>query len=334
MNSVEIEVKDLKPTSDTVKYLLKAYRTNQISSKTEEIKITNSDVIIQANPAADFRFSPTVKHVLTDFPAFFYLGIDNGANNDVHTINNQLYLYLKDNGADGCAGIRLFPINQDDLTKELSQCNINTETSIASDHPCVCELTKGTLNKTCIFQVEMLKQYATGKSCLIKVRTDAQFNASALTVKSVSGLPVINISAYNDGTSHSLFPDATKIDMLSNKLDSVNNWNLDDKKPENFDCASKHSLQKKCLLDDDILIEKPNETFFTVANNKFVINNYPGRNLSDDDKNRDVYLPKMFFIMAFKDNPWNQAPQIQLQSAVNKIVDKPNEIQFSLKSDK
>lgn len=310
-NTLTISAKD---TLKEGKYLLKAFTT-----KNKEVLIENSDVTVIARTFTDFSIDPATKHVLKDVPSFFFIGINNGVKS-VDSSDGKLYLSLRNNVDDGCTGISLFPVDQDYKISD-TPCKLSTDTEFAKDNPCACALAEGKLARTCLFKIQMPSNYGTdpavNKSCLVRLKTDKQENSNFADILAVNGLRAIEINADNGGGDKNAFNDASRMEMWSvhDQADKLlNSWHMAINK-DNFDCANKHLNHQQCLLDDEVLTETA-KNFFDAGSpgqNKFIIKNYPGRNI----EHTKVQIPQLNFVIAYILNTdWITSNRCQVKTAL------------------
>lgn len=266
----------------------------------------------------DFTMTPNSKHVLSDYSSFYYMNVGNvtGKNllkkKKIKGLANDAKLVLyADTTTDGCQGLA---INQLRIPASGSPsvgdvCTLSSAETTA-DNACACSLDPDQkIARSCAFKVQLSSAYETvGKTCKINLRVvDSAMQVivkGEAVVTSVHGLAKIVMQA--DGNSDQ-FNNGHRVEMCAiNKSDrDADNCILNKSWVTSLTRAN---IDSGRLYEDGIL-PAVHANYFdagTEGGNRFVINNYPGRNIATG-----ASLPRTQLIMGFKDtNNWgdNRCP--------------------------
>lgn len=241
-------------------------------------------VNIKAIEKLNFVMLPALKHVLINFPSYYYLGVSNNATPSTVT-GDKLYLYSLDSNPSYCSSITATPVDNNNPQTVNANCTISSQTV---DGSCTCPLSNGKLNKICVFKLAMPNNFVDGESCKFSVRTDKNFNEGSTLATGTNGHPEIKIQ-----TNSNMFTSASLMDMFSDgngtKLNDAN-W---------ISTISSANITNNTIFDDALLFEI-NPSYFGTENNNFVIRNYPGKNAID----HKISLPQTAFILGYG-GTWN-----------------------------
>lgn len=240
--------------------------------------LEHNKVTVHAVESIKFMMKPELKHILSDFPSYYYLAINNGEQK-IGIKDDKLYLYALNNSeapASNCSNIKLYKVNVSNPTSE-SICILGSTSDIGS---CFCDLNSGLLSQNCVFRVDMSgTKYNDGDQCQLSVRTNKIFNEKISKIQSTTGLTKINIQ-----TNSNLFPSAGLLEMYNdNNGHQLNDWRT------SVTAININDINGD-VFNDATLFEMKSEYFSASGNrnnNSFIINNYPGRNAID----RTIQLP-------------------------------------------
>jgi hypothetical protein len=295
--------KDIDVANNTIKFTIQAIDADiNIPARliavlnSQEIPINSGTINVDViNAPLSYHILPEVKPVLSDFVEPYYIKIEyvDGAikSNAVKT----LALYA-DTATDGCANLIvrkiIVPTSGNPIVGQT--CDLATQN-------CSCELNAdATVAGYCVFKIEPQNAYTTAnQSCVIGVKVDGQDVPASHKVIATNGFDPIEISANANSPS---FPDGHKIEMCASDTADYNNC------PLNYN--NWVTELTKANIDNNTLFNKAalfsiSKDFFNpgdVNGNKFILNNYPGRNLGrvPGFENEIAILPKTNFIMGWK----------------------------------
>ncbi len=273
----------------------------------EEVPINSGVTITVTDPKFAYHISPEIRPVLADFPEPYYIEIDNVAASSHKNVNanadNILNLYADQPETDGCKNLVVRPVQVPTSGEPIvgDVCSLSSSTHKA-DNPCSCVLTGGAkVNGYCVFKIEPGAPYGTAnQSCNITLKLNGVNASGSHKVISTNGFDAITVSA---NTSSPSFPNGHRIEMCASDTGNYANC------PLNYDNwvtrFNRINLDNKSLFNKSALFSM-SASFFDAGSeggNKFVLKNYPGRNLGRvlGFENEQAVLPKTNFIMGWND---------------------------------
>jgi hypothetical protein len=266
-------------------YFMLAFLMNDNKQQVHFIGKHTGEVIVRKVPEPNFDIMPHIKHVLSNFPSFYYLGIKNDPNTTDLVVGDKLYLYIVDN-IEACKGITINTVDNSKPNEKGEECTIGSPSNLGS---CICPLVKGKLESTCIFRITLPNDFD-NKLCEFSVRTATNFNLGTSMSQSVDGLPVIKFQVNSNPFSGNMLEMYGRNGASTSSTNSLNiDW------ISNINAVN---IENNSIFNDDLLFEMKPE-YFTFNQNTVTVNNYPGRNAI----NSTVTLPNIYFIAGW-DN-WN-----------------------------
>lgn len=268
-----------------------------------------------------FTMTPGVKQVLTDYPSYYYIKIDNkpsaahrqGKLNGLKD-NQQLLLYIDQNTIAGCKGVVINKVDVNDAGDPSigASCNLSDRYTV-SDNPCGGALNGDMkLDKSLIFKVQLPDSYrAVGNTCQLDLKIGHyafdDINDPHAIMSSVAGFNPITISA-NSGST--VFNNAHRIEMCATKTSDYSGCPLN---KQLVTALNGDNLRNGSLFSPASMFEIDSSYFDTGTDgsNTFTLRNYPGRNMlgQKDASGNDITtlnLPQINLILGYAkpNNTW------------------------------
>lgn len=284
------------------------------------VNIVSLPVKVSDKNYPKFTMTPGVKQVLTDYPSYYYIKIDNEASARHHKFklnglkdSEQLLLYIDQKTVEGCNGVVVNKINVNDAGDPSigDICNLSNRSTV-SGNPCGGVLnSEMKLDKPLIFKVQLPDSYRTaGNSCQIDLKIGHHVfenpDDSNAVMSSVAGFNPITINA-NSGS----FNNAHRIEMCATKTSDYNGCPLN---KQLVTALTGDNLRNNSLFNPAGLFEISSEYFDAGSDgsNTFTLRNYPGRNMlgqKDAAGNRitSLNLPQINLVLGYAQGrtTWN-----------------------------